>query len=77
MLDSLTEDLMADIAAPLLGAGEQMWEGLAAVVIVWTGVRIAFSGGGFAGWDFVRLVTAIMVPRRSCSTTTRRCPWAG
>ncbi len=29
MLDSLTEDLLADIAAPLLGAGEQMWEGLA------------------------------------------------
>ncbi len=63
MLDSLTEDLLADMARPLLGAGEQMWEGLAAVVIVWTGVRIAFSGGGFSGWDFVRLVTAIMVPR--------------
>ena len=63
MLDSLTADLLADMAGPLLHAGEQIWGGLAAIIIVWTGVRIAFSGGGFSGWDIVRLVTAIMVPR--------------
>ncbi|MCY4479063.1 MAG: type IV secretion system protein [Rhodospirillales bacterium] len=63
MLDSLTGDLLADIAGPLLTAGENIWEGLAAVVIVWTGVRIALSGGGFSGWDLARLVTALMVPR--------------
>ena len=63
MLDTLTEDLLAELADPLLQAGEGIWNGLAAVIIVWTGVRIALSGGGFAGWDFVRLVTALMVPR--------------
>ncbi len=63
MLDSLTEAMLADVAGPLLTAGENIWEGLAAVVIVWTGVRIALSGGGFSGWDIARLVTALMVPR--------------
>ena len=63
MLDSLTADLLADIANPLLNAGEDLWRGLAAILIVWTGVRIAFSGGAFSGWDFARLVTALMVPR--------------
>ena len=63
MLDRLTGDLLADMAGPLLTAGEEIWAGLAAIVIVWTGVRIALSGGGFAGWDLARLVTALMVPR--------------
>ncbi len=63
MLDSLTADLLADIANPLLNAGEDLWRGLAAILIVWTGVRIALSGGAFSGWDLARLVTAIMVPR--------------
>lgn len=62
MLDALTEGLLADIADPLLQAGEGIWRGLALVVIVWTGVRLMFSGG-FSGWDIVRLVTALMVPR--------------
>ncbi len=47
----------------MLTAGEQIWLGLATVVVVWTGVRIALSGGAFSGWDIVRLVTALMVPR--------------
>ena len=63
MLDALTGDLLDDMAGPLLAAGENIWDGLAAVIIVWTGVRIALSGGGFAGWDIVRLITALMVPR--------------
>ena len=63
MLDALTEGLLGEIANPLLAAGEQIWLGLATVVVVWTGVRIALSGGAFSGWDIVRLVTALMVPR--------------
>ena len=63
MLDALTEGLLNDIATPLLTAGEQIWLGLATVVVVWTGIRIAMSGGAFSAWDIVRLVTALMVPR--------------
>ena len=63
MIDSLTADLLADMAGVLLASGERLWAGLAAVIIVWTGLRIALSGGAFSGWDLARLVTALAVPR--------------
>ena len=63
MIDALVGGLMQDVATPLLNAGEGIWEGLAAIVIVWTGLRIAFSGAGISAWDIVRLVTAIAIPR--------------
>ena len=63
MLNALTEGLLAEIATPLMDAGGQLWQGLAAVVIVWSGVRIALSGGAFSAWDIVRVITAVIVPR--------------
>lgn len=63
MLDALSGALADELAAPLLQSGVAIWNGLAAVIIVWTGVRIALSGGAFSGWDIARLVTALMVPR--------------
>ncbi len=63
MIDALTEDLLADISAVLLDSGNNLWRLLGAVVVVWTGLRIAFSGGGFSGWDLVRLLMALAIPR--------------
>lgn len=63
MIDALVGGLMQEVAVPLLNSGEALWEGLAAIVIVWTGLRIAFSGAGISAWDIVRLVTAIAIPR--------------
>ena len=42
--------------------GLQLWGGLAAVMIAWTGLRIAFSGT-FDAWTMVRLVIGIAIPR--------------
>ena len=63
MIDSLTGDLLDDVARTLLDAGVDLWRGLAVILIVWTGVRIALSGGAFSGWDLARLATAIAIPR--------------
>lgn len=63
MIDALVGGLMGDVAAPLQNAGENIWAGLAAVLIVWTGLRIAFSGGGISAWEIVRLTTALAIPR--------------
>ncbi len=62
MIDALTEGLLGDMAGVLLRWGEDLWWGLALILIVWTGSRIALSGG-FSAWDLVRLVTALMIPR--------------
>ena len=62
VLDDLTTELMNTSAQPLLTAGNNLWLGLASIIIVWTGLRIAFSGG-FNAWDIVKLMFLIMIPR--------------
>ena len=53
---------IADAASPqVLAAGMGMWRGLAAILIVWTGLRIAFTGD-FRPWDVVRIVIALWFP---------------
>ena len=61
----LLEELEAVVAAaagPILNAGMDMWAGLATMLIVWTGLRIAMSGT-FHMWEVVELVFAIAMPR--------------
>lgn len=48
--------------APLLGMGNNLWTGLAAIVVVWTGLRIAFAGESFRPWELVTLITGISIP---------------
>lgn len=48
--------------APLLNMGNNLWTGLAAIVVVWTGLRIAFSGASFRPWDLVSLVIGLSIP---------------
>ena len=45
----------------LLNSGQQLWTGLAAIMVVWTGVKIAMSGT-FQPWDIIRLVIGLWVP---------------
>lgn len=63
--------------APLLAMGRNLWTGLAAVVVVWTGLRIAFSGQGFKPWDLVTLVTALAIPWTLLSLYTTPIPGVG
>ena len=56
-------DTMVGAAAPdVLALGNQLWGGLAAVVVAWSGLRIAYSGT-VEPWALVRIVLGIAIPR--------------
>lgn len=48
-------------AATMLNTGNQIWRGLALILIVWTGARVAYSGN-FQPWDIVKLLVALWWP---------------
>ena len=54
-LDVVLDTVIGGAAADVHALGLQLWGGLAAVMIAWTGLRIAFSGT-FEPWALVRLV---------------------
>ena len=55
-------DQITVAAAPQIQtAGMGMWRGLAAILVVWTGLRIAYTGD-FRPWDVVRIVIALWFP---------------
>ena len=45
----------------LLATGDQLWTGLAAIMVVWTGVQIAMSGT-FQPWQTIRLIIGLWIP---------------
>ena len=51
-----------DVAPDVLTLGHQLWGGLAAIVVAWSGLKIAFSGT-FEPWSLVRVVLGIAIPR--------------
>ena len=56
-------DTMVSAAAPDVHTlGHQLWGGLAAVVVTWSGLRIAYSGT-LEPWALVRVVLGIAIPR--------------
>ena len=60
-LDALLDDLTVSAGTEVLDTALLMWRGLAAILVVWTGLRIAFSGD-FRMWDVIRLVIALWIP---------------
>ena len=63
VLDELTEGLMNVADGPLLAAGNNLWLGLASIIVVWTGARMALSGEGFNPWEVIKLVIILSIPR--------------
>ena len=59
---ALLEGLFDPGTAPLLGMGNTLWTGLASIVVVWTGLRIAFSGASFRPWELVTLIMGLAIP---------------
>ena len=47
---------------PLLAMGTNLWTGLASIVVVWTGARIAFAGASFRPWDLITLAIGLTIP---------------
>ena len=63
VLDELTRGLMNVADGPLLAAGNNLWLGLAGIIVVWHGLRTALSGEGWNAWEAVKLIMALSIPR--------------
>ena len=60
-LDQVMDDIMATNGPTILNAGNTLWRGLAAIVVVWTGIKIAMSGT-FSMWTIIELVIGLWIP---------------
>ena len=54
-LDEVLKELVGRLVDEFKKAGDKIWEGLALVLIVWTGLKMAFSGE-FNLWEILKLV---------------------
>ena len=61
-LDIVLDSVVGGAAPDVQTVGLQLWGGLAAVMVAWTGLKIAYSGA-FQSWDIVKLVIGIAIPR--------------
>lgn len=60
-LDQVMAALVGTSADPILQSGLALWRGLAAVVVVWKGLEIAYSGN-FQPWQLVRTIIGLWIP---------------
>ena len=67
-LDQVMDDIMTTNGPVILNAGNTLWRGLAAIVVVWTGVKIAMSGT-FSMWTIIELVIGLWIRGSCCSFT--------
>ena len=61
-LDVVLDTVVGGAAPDVLTLGHQLWGGLAAIVVAWSGLRIAYSGT-LEPWALVRVVLGIAIPR--------------
>ena len=61
-LDVVLDSVVGGAAPDVHALGLQLWAGLAAVMVAWTGLKIAFSGT-FEPWAIIKLVIGIAIPR--------------
>lgn len=60
-LDQVLADITRNVAPEVHRAGVNLWRGMGAVMVVWSGVKTAFSGTVSPG-EWVRLVMALAIP---------------
>ncbi len=60
-LDQVMEEIQRTNGPVVLAAGNTLWRGLAAIVVVWTGVKIAMSGT-FSMWAIIELIIGLWIP---------------
>ena len=73
----LVDQLMASVAPAVAGAGMQLWQGLALVVVVWTGAQMALSGQGINMASVVRMVIGLSIPLGMLQFYTAPLPGTG
>ena len=62
LLTAMLADVFTPTSPPLLGLGNNLWMGLASIVVAWAGLRIAFAGAAFRPWDLVTLIIGLSIP---------------
>ena len=75
-LDIVLDTVVGGAAPDVHTLGLQLWGGLAAVMVAWTGLKIAFSGT-FEPWAIIRLVLGIAIPRTLLHYYTVAIPGVG
>ena len=75
-LDIVLDSVVGGAAPDIQTVGLQLWGGLAAVMVAWTGLKIAFSGT-FQPWEIVRIVIGIAIPRTLLHYYTVPIPGVG
>ena len=73
----LVDQLMASVAPAVAGAGMQLWQGLALIVVVWTGAQMALSGQGINMAAVVRMVIGLSIPLGMLQFYAAPLPGAG
>ena len=73
----LVDQLMAAVAPAVAGAGMQLWQGLALIVVVWTGAQMALAGHGINMAAVVRMVIGLSIPLGMLQFYTVALPGAG
>ena len=61
ILDAVLLEITEGAAPEIWDTGMLMWRALAAILVVWTGLRIAFTGD-IQPWELVRLLFALWIP---------------
>ncbi len=73
----LVDQLMVSVAPAVAGAGMQLWQGLALIVVVWTGAQMALSGHGVNMAAVVRMVIGLSIPLGMLQFYTAPLPGTG
>ena len=74
--DRVLNELVTNAAPEFQTAGLAIWTGMATVMIVWTGLKTAFSGD-YDMWEIVQLVIGLGIPRTILAFYTTPIPGAG
>ena len=72
-----TDLIRAAMAQPVLDAGMQLWQGLALIVVVWTGLQMALGGGGLNMATVARMVLGLSIPLGMLRFYTAPLPGTG
>ena len=73
----LVNQLAASVAPAVAGAGLQIWQGLALIVVVWTGAQMALAGHGVNMAAVARMVIGLSIPLGMLQFYTAPLPGAG
>ena len=61
LLDRVLEGVIGNVTPEIMDMGLNLWFGLAVILVIWTALKVAFSGN-FDMWTIVTLIMGLMIP---------------